>query len=275
MQLADQCHSHTVKTVARPEAVDQPELGTQQLCAAAQAGNGPGDNEAGQHAALHMDTIKAAGGHVIAHRPQLEAAAGPEQHIVHHKSHHHGDDKSPGKAHPGDYTGQLHQVVHRGGLGHTGVADPAGVQHAHKQGSHIVEHDGDDHLILAAADLQQAGDHAPDTAGQRTGQPRQQHTGKAGNAGEIRRNECGDGTHEKLAFTAQVEHTALVREAGTQGGEHQRCGLGKCRANIGLGAESSLEEVLHRVKGIGTQGRHNDSQDNGQQRDNKAAQRTF
>ena len=58
------------------------------------------------------------------------------------------------------------------------------------------------------------------------GQQRQQHTGKAGNTGEIRRNECGDGTHEKLAFTAQVEHTALVREAGTQGGEHQGRGLG-------------------------------------------------
>ena len=96
VQLADQCHSHTVKTVARPEAVDQPELGTQQLCAAAQAGNGPGDNEAGQHTALHMDTIKAAGGHVIAHRPQLEAAAGPEQYVIQHQAHHHGDDKAPG-----------------------------------------------------------------------------------------------------------------------------------------------------------------------------------
>ena len=227
-----------------------------------------------------MDTIKAAGGHVIAHRPQLEAAAGPEQHVIQHQAHHHGDDKAPGKAHSGDYTGQLHQVIHRGGLWYAGVADPAGVQHAHKQGSYIVEHDGDDHLVLAAADLQQTGNHAPDTAGQRTGQQRQQHTGKAGNTGEIRRNECGDGTHKELAFTAQVEHTALVRETGTQRGEHQRCGLGKCSANIGLGAESSLEEVFHRVKGIGTQGRHNDTadhkgQDNGQQRDNEATQRTF
>ena len=226
-----------------------------------------------------MDAVEAAGRHVVAHRPQLEAAAGPEQHIVQHQTHHHGDHKAPGETHARDHAGQAHQLVHRWGLGHAGIAHPAGIQHAHEQRGHIVQHDGDDHLVLAAANLQQAGDHAPDTAGQRTGQQRQHHAEKAGDAGKVRRNECGDGAHQELTLTAQIEHAALIGKAGAQGGEHQGRGLGQGSADIGLGAEGALKQVLHCGEGVGAQRRHDDAandegQQNRQQRNDEAAKGT-
>ena len=280
MQLANECHGHTVEAVACAEAVDKTELGTQQLRAAAQSGDGAGDDEAGQDIALDGDTVKAAGGHVVAHRPQLETAAGPEQHVVHHKPYHYRQHETPGKAHIRHHAGQLHQLGDGRSLGNTLIPDPAGVDHAHKQRGHIVQHDGDDHLVLTPGDLQYTGNQTPDTAGQRTGQQCQQDTGKTGQAAEVGRQERGDRAHQELTFAAQIEHAALIGKAGAQCGKHQRCGFVQCGADAGTGAKGALEQILHRHEGIGSQRRHNDAADekgqqDRQQRNRETAQRAF
>ena len=280
MQLADQRHGHAVEAVACAEAVDQPELGAQQLRAAAQSGDRAGDDEAGEDVALDGDAVEAAGGHVVAHGPQLEAAAGPEQHVIHEQAHRDSQHEAPGEAHTGHHAWQLHQLGDGRSLWDVLISDPAGIEHAHKQCGHVVEHDGDDHLVLAAGDLQHTGDHAPDAAGQRTGQQRQQDAGKPGQATEVGRQERGDGAHQELALAAQIEHAALIGKAGAQRGEHQRSGLIQRGTDVGAGAEGALEQILHRLEGIGAQRRHDDAADqegqqDRQQRHREAAQRAF
>ena len=102
------------------------------------------------------------------HRPELEALGGVEQEIVDEKSHHHGDDEGRGEP-EAEEPGELGLLGHGLGLGHGAVAHPGGVDDAHEEGSHIVEHDGNNHLILAAEDLQKAGDQRPKAAGHGAG----------------------------------------------------------------------------------------------------------
>ena len=96
MQLTDQGHGHAVESVAVAEAVDEPELGPQQLGAAAQAGDGAGDDKAHQDVLLHREAVELRRRHVQAHGPQLEALGGVEQEIVHQQSHRQGDDEGGG-----------------------------------------------------------------------------------------------------------------------------------------------------------------------------------
>ena len=163
----------------------------------------------------------------------------------------------------------MYRIVDRGRLRHGGVADPAGVDHAHKQRRHIVEHDGDDHLVLPARDLQYARDHAPEAAGHRAGQQRQQNTAEAGQARKVAGQKRRDGAHQKLALTAEVEYAAAVREARAQCREHQGRRLGQRRADAGLRAERALEQVFDCEERIRAQRGHDDPANDKRQQDRK------
>ena len=73
----------------------------------------------------------------------------------------------------------MHRLVDGRRLRNGRVADPAGVDDAHKKRRDVVEHDGDDHLVLPARNFENARDHAPDTARERARKERQNDTGKA------------------------------------------------------------------------------------------------
>ena len=154
-----------------------------------------------------------------------------------------------------------------GRLRHGGIADPAGVDDAHEEGRHVVEHDGDDHFVLPARDLENAGDHAPEAAGQHTRQQRQHDAAEAGRAREVARQECRDRAHEELALAAEVKHAALIREARAQSREHEGRGLGQRRADTGLGAERALEQIFDCEERIRAQRRHNNAADDERQKD--------
>ena len=213
MKLADERHRHAVKTVTCAEAVNETELRAEQLRAAAKSGNRAGDDEAGEHAALHANPVETAGRHVIADRTQAEACTGPEERVVQNETDRNGDDQSPCEPHPGHQTRQMDRISDRRRLRNRRVADPAGIEDAHEQCRHIVEHDGDDHLILSARDFENARDHAPEAARQCARQQRQHDTAKPGHAGKITNQERRDGTHQELTLAAQVKHTAFIGKA--------------------------------------------------------------
>ena len=91
---------HAVEAVARAVAVDEAELRTEQLRAAAETGNRAGDNEAGEHKALDGNAVEAAGREVAADGAQAEARARPEQDVIEDQADRDRDHKAPVKRIP-------------------------------------------------------------------------------------------------------------------------------------------------------------------------------
>lgn len=77
-KLADEGHGHAVEAVA----VDEVELGAQQVGAAAQARDGTGDDEAHQYIPLDDKAVELRRRHVQSHRPEPKALGGVEQEVV-------------------------------------------------------------------------------------------------------------------------------------------------------------------------------------------------
>ena len=73
MKLAYQCHGYAVKAVTCGVAVYKEKLGTEYLRAAAQARYHAGDEEAEEKVLFHCEAVELGGGHVEAHRSELEA----------------------------------------------------------------------------------------------------------------------------------------------------------------------------------------------------------
>ena len=153
MQLPDERHRNAVEAVASAEAVDESELRAEKLRAAAETRNRAGDNEARQHVPPDGNAVEAAGCHVIANRAQPETRVCPEEHIVENETNRNRNYKAPCKAHAGDNAGKMHRLVDGRRLRNGRVSNPAGVDDAHKKRRDVVEHDGDDHLVLPARDF--------------------------------------------------------------------------------------------------------------------------
>ena len=128
----------------------------------------------------------------------------------------------------------MHRFVDGRRLGDGGVANPAGVDDAHEKRRHIVEHDGDDHFVLPARDLENARNHAPDAAGKRTGKQRQNDARNAGQTGEVAGEKRCHRAHQELPLAAEVKYAAFIREARAKSGEHERRRLGQRRADAGF-----------------------------------------
>ena len=260
MELTDEGHGHAVEAVASGEAVDEPVLGAQQLRAAAQAGDDAGDHEADQNVALDSEAIELGRRHVQPHRPELEALGGVEQEIVDEQPRHQSQHQGRGAPQAED-PAEHDAFRHRRGLGDAAVPQPVGVDHAHKEGGHIVEHDGNDHLVLAPVDLQQAGDQGPQSAGQGSGGQAQNDAGQAADAALGSHQAAGHRAHDELALASQVEHAAAVGEAGAQAGEDQRRGPGQGGPHVPQAAEGPDPQRLERGEGVGPQGRHDHAAD--------------
>ena len=110
---------------------------------------------------------------------------------------------------------------------------------------------------------------APEAAGHRAGQQRQQNAAEAGQARKVAGQKCRDGAHQKLALTAEVEYAAAVREARAQRREHQGRRLGQRRADAGLRAERALEQVFDCEERIRAQRGHDDPANDKRQQDRK------
>jgi len=280
MQLADESHGHAVEAVARAEAVDEPELRAEELCRAAEARDRAGDDEACEDVPLDREAVETAGRHVVADGAQLKAVRGPEQIVVEDQAHGDRDEKRRREAHVREHAGELHGVGDRGGLRDVLVAQPARVNDAHEKRRNVVEHDGNDHLVLSARDFEDAGDEAPQAARNCTGDEAEKDCREAGQPG-LKGDQAGDdGAHDELALAAEVKHAALVGEARAERREDERRRLGERRAEVRGGAERTLPQVLERQQRIGAQNRHDDGADDKgeqdrEQRHHEAGQRPF
>ena len=161
----------------------------------------------------------------------------------------------------------MHRLVDGRRLRNGRVADPAGVNHAHKKRRDVVEHDGDDHLVLPARNFENARNHAPDTARERARKERQNDTGKAREPREVAGQKRRHRAHQELALAAEVEHAAFIREARAKGREHQGRCFCKCRADTGLRAERALEEELDRNEWVRAERRHDNTANEEGQKD--------
>ncbi|CAN4012295.1 23S rRNA (pseudouridine(1915)-N(3))-methyltransferase RlmH, partial [Dysosmobacter welbionis] len=144
-------------------------------------------------------------------------------------------------------------------LRNAAVPQPVGIYHAHEQRGHIVQHDGDNHFILATVDLQQAGNQGPEAASHGAAHQTQENGGQSFDPALGGNVAADDGAHQELALTTQVEHAAAVCKAGAQAGEDQRRGAGQGGAYVPQAAEGTDPKGLQRHKGIGTQHGHDDA----------------
>ena len=270
MELSDERHGHAVEAVAGTEAVDQAELGAQQLRAAADARDDAGDDEAEEDEPLHREAVEFGGRHVEAHGPKLEAHGGVEQEVVDQKADDHRDHEGAG-APQAKELGELHFVRHGHGLGDAALPKPVGIDDAHEEGRHVVEHDGDDHLVLPPVHLEEPRHRCPEAARDAARHDAEDYAGKARDTALSGHVAADDGAHEELALAAQVEHAAPVGEAGAEAGEDEGRGPGKGGAHAPLAAESPLPQGLQGRPGIGLQGRHDDAthQEGQQHRDER------
>ncbi|CAN3988752.1 CopG family transcriptional regulator, partial [Dysosmobacter welbionis] len=140
---------------------------------------------------------------------------GVEQEIVHQQSHRQGDDEGGGDP-QAEEAAELSGLRHGLRLRNAAVPQPVGIYHAHEQRGHIVQHDGDNHFILATVDLQQAGNQGPEAASHGAAHQTQENGGQSFDPALGGNVAADDGAHQELALTAQVEHAAAVCKAGAQ-----------------------------------------------------------
>ena len=147
------------------------------------------------------------------------------------------------------------------GLGHAALPQPVGVHHAHEQGGHVVEHDGDDHFVLAPVDLEKARDQRPQAAGESPGDQAQDDGGETLDPALGGHVAAGHGADDELALAAQVEHAAAVGKAGAKAGEDQGRCPGQRGAHVAQVAEGAGPQGLQRRQGIGAQEGHDRAAD--------------
>ncbi|MPN34491.1 hypothetical protein SDC9_181985 [bioreactor metagenome] len=143
-------------------------------------------------------------------------------------------------------------------MGHAALPQNQGIDVAHKQSRHVVEHDGNDHFIESAEDLKQARNGAPNAACQQAHKQGRDCRALALEAPTGSDPNGRHGTHDELPLAAQVKHTAAVSKTSAQAGEDERRGFHQRVADIGGAAECTLKEVNQGVLGAGTQGGDDD-----------------